>query len=222
MNTEKQKKLITAEEWETRLDQIPISRTQINKLIINYLVSEGFQNAAEQFSKESSTELNLDISLQARNQIRIAIVSGEIDKSIQLINDLDPNLLQEQPGLLFALRLQKLVTYIRENKISEALAYGQEVLVPTAKGNPELLNELEKALSLLAFSDIQESPLAEISSPAYKLKIASDVNAAILKNKGKNQETTSLGQAFKVLEWTQKKLDKTVSFPKIALSEFKL
>lgn len=221
MSTEKQKKLITAEEWENRLAQTPISRIQINKLIINYLVSEGYHNAAEQFSKESSTELHLDTSLQARNQIRIAIISGEIDKSIQLINDLVPNLLQSQPGLLFALRLQKLVSYIRENKISEALAYGQEVLAPTAQGNSELLNELEKALSLLAFNDVQESPLSEICSSAYKLKIASEVNAAILKSKGENEETTSLGQAFKVLEWTQKKLDKAVSFPKIALSEFK-
>lgn len=221
MNTEKQKKLITAEEWENRLAETPISRIQINKLIINYLISEGYYNAAEQFSKESSTELHLDTSLQARNQIRIAIISGEIDKSIQLINDLDSNLLQSQPALLFALRLQKLVSYIRENKISEALAYGQEVLAPTAQGNSELLNELEKALSLLAFNDVQESPLAEICSSAYKLKIASEVNAAILKSKGGNEETTSLSQAFKVLEWTQKKLDKAVSFPKIALSEFK-
>ena len=220
MNTEKQKKLLSPEEWEERLSKVKIPKQQMNELVMDYLIHQGFSEAAEQFQKESSLQISPDLILEIRNQIRLAIISGEIDSAISMITDLNPSLFISHPDLLFALQLQKLVTYIKENKISEALAYGQEVLAPTAQGNLNLLAELEKTLSLLAFTDITQSPLAEISTPMYRLKIASDINAAIFKAQGL-AANPKLAKVLQVLQWSQKTVEKATSFPTVVLTEYK-
>ena len=213
MNSDRSKKQLTPEEWDSKLLSLKIPKQQINKLVMDYLITEGFSEAALNFSKECSVPLISDDSLESRDQIRASIYLGEIDKAVLLINTLSPSILITNPNLLFSLRIQKLVIYIRENKISEALAYGQEVLAPTALGNKVLLAELEKALSLLAFTDFNSSSLIEISSPLYKLKLANEVNLAILKFFSKKQ-TPSINNLCKVFQWTSKKLEKTISFPK--------
>ena len=209
------KKTITSEEWQKRLQKVKIPKTQMNKLVMNYLVTEGYQNAAEKFQQESGAEAGVDLSvLENRMEIRKAIMKGQIDTAISLINDLDPEILDTNKKLNFRLRLQKLVEFIKNNNVSEALTFGQEELAPAAQHDSELLEELEKAMTLLAFEDLTTSPVSELVSPAYKQKLASDVNAAILKNQGLNQNS-SLQVFMKMLIWSQKKLQNAVSYPKI-------
>jgi len=50
------KKVITREEWEKKLDNVKIRKEDMNKLVMNFLVTEGFVDAAEKFRKESGTE----------------------------------------------------------------------------------------------------------------------------------------------------------------------
>ena len=51
----KSKKTITTEEWKKKLDQVKISKKELDKIVMNYLVVEGYQEAAEMFQKESKT-----------------------------------------------------------------------------------------------------------------------------------------------------------------------
>ena len=51
----KSKKTITTEEWKKKLDQVKISKKELDKIVMNYLVVEGYQEAAEMFQKESNT-----------------------------------------------------------------------------------------------------------------------------------------------------------------------
>ena len=43
------------EDWKKKLDAVRISKQDMNKLVMNYLVIEGFKDAAEQFALESGT-----------------------------------------------------------------------------------------------------------------------------------------------------------------------
>lgn len=64
---------------------------------MNYLVVEGYRDAAEQFSLESGLEPTVDLqSIQERMDIRHAVQSGDIDTAIDLVNELNP----EVRGLL--------------------------------------------------------------------------------------------------------------------------
>lgn len=48
--------MITREEWEKKLNDVKIRKEDMNKLVMNFLVTEGYVEAAEKFRKESGTE----------------------------------------------------------------------------------------------------------------------------------------------------------------------
>ena len=50
------KEVITKEEWEKKLNSVKIRKEDMNKLVINFLVTEGYVEAAERFCMESGIE----------------------------------------------------------------------------------------------------------------------------------------------------------------------
>lgn len=58
---------------------------------MNYLVIEGFKDAAEKFASETRMDpsVNLD-SIQDRMNIRNALQDGNVTSAIEQVNDLDP------------------------------------------------------------------------------------------------------------------------------------
>lgn len=50
------KKVITRDEWEKRLSDVKVRKEDMNKLVMNFLVTEGYVEAAEKFRIESGTE----------------------------------------------------------------------------------------------------------------------------------------------------------------------
>lgn len=50
------KKVITREEWEKRLSDVKIRKEDMNRLVMNFLVTEGYVEAAEKFRMESGTD----------------------------------------------------------------------------------------------------------------------------------------------------------------------
>ena len=65
--------------------------SEINKLIMNYLIIQGYKDAAEKFSLETGLAPNVDLSsIQDRMSIRTAIESGNVDDAVEKVNDLDP------------------------------------------------------------------------------------------------------------------------------------
>jgi hypothetical protein len=50
------KKRYTESEWEERMTHIAPSRELINKLVMNYLVIEGYKTGAQKFEKESGVK----------------------------------------------------------------------------------------------------------------------------------------------------------------------
>lgn len=60
----------------------------INNLVLNYLINEGYPQAAEKFSSEANIPVNLtDSTLHQRVRIRNAIISGNVQEAIEKIND---------------------------------------------------------------------------------------------------------------------------------------
>jgi hypothetical protein len=70
---------------------------------MNYLVVEGYKDAAEQFSIESGLAPMVDIaSIQDRMDIRRAVQSGNVDAAIERVNDLNPDVSSKPPSALCA------------------------------------------------------------------------------------------------------------------------
>lgn len=66
-------------------------RSDVNRLVMDYLVIEGYKDAAQRFSSESGLSPQVDLeSIQNRMTIRGAVQRGDIEDAIGRVNELDP------------------------------------------------------------------------------------------------------------------------------------
>uniref|UniRef100_A0A2P2LFU1 Protein C20orf11 n=1 Tax=Rhizophora mucronata TaxID=61149 RepID=A0A2P2LFU1_RHIMU len=175
------KKVITREEWEKKLNDVKIRKEDMNKLVMNFLVTEGYVEAAEKFRMESGTEPDIDLAtITDRMAVKTAVQCGNVEDAIEKVNDLNPEILDTNPQLFFHLQQQRLIELIRNGKVEEALEFAQEELAPRGEENQSFLEELERTVALLAFEDVSNCPVRELLDISQRLKTASEVNAAIL------------------------------------------
>lgn len=74
--------------------------SDINWVIMDYLVSEGYPGAAAKFAQETNLPCPVDNeSIRERVRVRTAIHSGHVKEAIQMVNEIDPevSLVQPQP-----------------------------------------------------------------------------------------------------------------------------
>lgn len=65
--------------------------SDINWVIMDYLVSEGYPGAAEKFAQETNLCQPADIEgIRDRVKVRNAIHAGRVDEAVGLINEMDP------------------------------------------------------------------------------------------------------------------------------------
>ena len=124
---------ISEKKWNDKLKKMKISKQDLNKIVMNYLIVEGYKSAAEKFTHECGIEANMDFDLiEKRREIRIMIQEGKIDEAIEMINDLNPEILDTNDELYFNLKKQKLIELIKDKKIDEALIFSQGVIAEKA------------------------------------------------------------------------------------------
>ncbi|XP_008798010.1 protein GID8 homolog isoform X2 [Phoenix dactylifera] len=209
------KKVITRDEWERKLKDVKIRKEDMNKLVMNFLVTEGFVEAAEKFRIESGTEPGIDLgTITDRMAVKKAVQFGNVKDAIEKVNDLNPMILYANPQLHFHLQQQRLIELIRIGKVEEALEFAQEELAPRGKENQSFLEELERTVALLAFEDVKNCPYGELLDVSQRLKTASEVNAAILANQS-HEKDPKLPSLLKMLIWAQNQLDEKAAYPQI-------
>ena len=67
------------------------SSSDLNRLIMDYLVIEGYKSAAEEFGQEANLAPPVDFeSIESRMVIREALQRGDVEDAITRVNDLNP------------------------------------------------------------------------------------------------------------------------------------
>ncbi|XP_017476037.1 PREDICTED: glucose-induced degradation protein 8 homolog [Rhagoletis zephyria] len=205
------------EEWMDALGKMTLKRNEINLLIMDYLISEGFKEAAERFKSEANIDSNkvtdiktyneTDDQIDQRIAVRSEIENGNIEQAIRLINDFYPELIDNNRHIHFKLQQQQLIELIRNHNIMEALNFAQKQL--GVDGSCIQLEELERTLSLLAFEHPEKSPYSDLLHTAHRQHLASRINEAILKDQFGDDETPTpkLVTLLKLLLWTQSELE---------------
>ena len=65
--------------------------SDLNRLVMDYLVIEGYKSAAEEFSQEAGVVTPVDFdSIESRMNIREALQRGDVQDAITRVNDLNP------------------------------------------------------------------------------------------------------------------------------------
>lgn len=143
--------IISMEEWTANLKTAKVSKENLNRLVLNFLVIEGYKDTAEKFAKETKTSSGVDLSsIEDRMVIRGAVHRGEIQDAIERVNDLNPEILETQAGLLFHLQRQRLIEMIRAGEVEHALDFVQDELPALCEDHPEFLAELEGPLPFIS------------------------------------------------------------------------
>ncbi|KAI9045043.1 uncharacterized protein KD926_010366 [Aspergillus affinis] len=202
----------TWHQFERKVDEVKPSKTDINDLVMDYLITNGYPAAAKKFAVEANIQPKTDVeSIQERVAIRTAIHSGNIQSAIEKINELNPQILDENPSLHFALLRLQLVELIRtctsqpNGDISPALEFATSHLAPRAPTNPQFLEDLERTLALLIFPIENLTPsLAPLLHPDLRKEIATRVNEAILQSQGARKEAR-LRNLVKLRAWAEQK-----------------
>ncbi|KAF2009943.1 hypothetical protein BU24DRAFT_427975 [Aaosphaeria arxii CBS 175.79] len=204
----------TQHPFQRKVNEIKPSKSDINFVIMDYLISEGYPRAAEKFAKEANLTLPLEEdSIQSRVEIRRAIYAGDIDTAINKINDLNPQILDTDPSLHFALLRLQLIELIRtctsspSADITPALAFASAQLAPRAATNNDFLKDLELTMSLLIFlpTDSTLQPqFAELLEPSLRRDVAKRVNEAILTHMGARGESR-LRSLVRLRVWAEQK-----------------
>lgn len=215
----------------------------MNELIMDYLVHEGFKEAAERFKQEAGIEpknLKLGASttettknqqsisstqsnsrgetpemLDKRVEIRHLIEEGYILKGQSLINLYYPEMLDNHRNLYFRLQQQHIIELIRQQKINDVLSFIHDQLSIDETRDP---TEMEKTLALLAYENPDKSPYASLLQTSHRLQLASEINDTILQETTGNVESNKprLVELLKFLLWTQSQLEKKkIEFPKM-------
>eukprot|EP00299_Pterocystis_sp_00344_P006316 c18128_g1_i1.p1 GENE.c18128_g1_i1~~c18128_g1_i1.p1 ORF type:complete len:240 (-),score=60.93 c18128_g1_i1:2-640(-) len=185
----------------------------INRVVMDFLVVEGHMSAAQHFQRESQTKLLVDAnSIGHRMSIRDSVQLGDIEGAIDKVNDLNPDILDNNPQLLFDLKLQQLVELIRQNKIEEGLAFAQSDLAQLCEEHPEFLPSLEQTMALFVFNDVKDSPFSKLLDYSQRQKVASELNSSILTSLSQKPEPR-LYDLFRILLHTQKTLSKDITIP---------
>uniref|UniRef100_A0ACD5TRY5 Uncharacterized protein n=2 Tax=Avena sativa TaxID=4498 RepID=A0ACD5TRY5_AVESA len=209
------KKVLTRDEWERKLREVKIRKDDMNRLVMNFLVTEGLVDAADRFRLESGTQPDIDLtSITDRMEVKRAVQAGNVQEAIEKLNDLNPTILDTNPQLYFHMQQQKLIELIRVGKINEALQFAQEELAPRGEENQVFLEEIEKTVALLVFEDVKNCPYGELLDVSHRLKTASEVNAAILISQN-HEKDAKLPSLLKMLIWTQDQLNEKAVYPQI-------
>lgn len=194
-------------EWEARLSEIVVDRTLMNRLVLDYLVLEGYKDAAESFARESDLSVQADLleSIAERVAIRSAVQRGNVQAAVEMVDALDPAILRGNAALALRLRQQQLIEIIRTGAVDDALLFAQTALAPAGEADPAFLGELERTMALLAFEDAAACPVGHLLGASQRRATASELNAAILASQSLPTEPR-LPVCLRALLWSQRAL----------------
>lgn len=232
-----------------------VPKHALNALIMNYLIVEGYQDAAEKFAHEAKIDLAMPCyglsatalddssttgaaltsssladrnrehlkSVQTRLQIKHLILRGQVQAAIELINDVDPSLLDTHAALHFSLLRLQLIELIRcchrdtqsssepsaltLADITPALEFAASHLARRAPANPQFLDDLERTMALLCFPPDKMVPqLRELMDVRLRARVSHDVNTTLLAAQGIEGESRIEG-LIKLWGWAEHELE---------------
>ncbi|OAV90589.1 hypothetical protein PTTG_06172 [Puccinia triticina 1-1 BBBD Race 1] len=232
-NASKDRIVVSKEDWQSRIAEMQIDRDDLNRLVMDYLVIEGFKDSAENFARESGLAPTVDLdSIEYRMGIKNAIQRGDVDEAITKVNDLNPEILDQNPDLFFHLQQQRMIEYIRHGQIAEALAFAQQELAPRGEENPVFLSELERTMALLAFDtslpangptsatnpNAPPPHIQELLLPSQRQRTAGQLNSAILTSQSHGKDP-KLPNLLRMMIWGDSLLSARADFYKPDLAD---
>lgn len=206
------KKFFTEDEWAKKLNDVKLKKEDMNKLVMNFFVVEGYLDAAELFQKESGTEPEIDFTtFRHRSALKKAVESGNVESAIEMV---DPEILDTNPQLVFDLHQQSTIELVRHGRDMKALQCVQEKLARRVLEDQTLSDEFERTVALLSFKDAHNCPVGYLLDISHRLKPARKLDAAIRNSLGLEKEP-KVAKLVRMQIRAQEQLDEDATFPRM-------
>ncbi|KAH9827959.1 LisH motif-containing protein [Teratosphaeria destructans] len=204
-------------DWDRLAADTMFSRSDINWVIMDYLVSEGYPGAAEKFAQETNLPSPVDNeSIRERVRVRHAIHRGRLDEAIEMINEIDPSILDDNHLLHFHLLQLQLIEIIRNilssapasgniaaDSFRPALQFATEQLAPRVPTGEVYKKALERTMALMIYPPEKMTPeLKQLLDLRLRETVAIDVNKAILESRGERSEA-KIRQLIRARAWAE-------------------
>ncbi|KAF7194161.1 Glucose-induced degradation protein 8-like [Pseudocercospora fuligena] len=186
--------------FDRKVEDAKPSKSDINWVIMDYLVSEGYPGAAEKFAQETNICSPADMdSIRERVRIRNAIHAGRIEEAVEMINELDSEILDDNHHLHFDLLQLQIIEMIRAiiNKpgsfqVSEfkpVLEAATHQLAPRAPTDQKYQQAVDRTMSLMVFPVEKMPPeIKELLDLKLRERVANNVNKYILEKRGERSQ----------------------------------
>ncbi|KAI8039760.1 hypothetical protein M5D96_007182 [Drosophila gunungcola] len=172
--------------WPHRMTSFQCRQADLNRLVMDYLVTEGYQEAAKRFMTEASVKPGPHMdTIGDRLRIQDAVRVGQL----------------------------RLIEMIRDQKMEKALKFAQSKAAGFVNVDPRHFHEVERTMGLLAFDRPEYSPYGELMYYSYRQKVANEVNAAMLRCEDANNKVKEAPMEprmmflIKLILWAQAKLE---------------
>ncbi|KAI8993611.1 hypothetical protein BDB01DRAFT_776897, partial [Pilobolus umbonatus] len=152
-----------------------VTRSMANGVVMEYMRHNGYNKSAKALEqsiqstdamKESS--MALDVESMERQEIRNYVLTGDIDKVIELCNVYYPDVLLINDKILFRLKCRKFIEMVKS---------AQQLTIPVRVREEEEANELEISQTSYSHSvkrSISESEVDHMTRSSKKARIISD------------------------------------------------
>jgi macrophage erythroblast attacher len=132
---------------------------RLDRFLIDYLLRQGHINTCRVIAKSSGIEdlVDIDVFLSA-HEIVAALEQQNTEPALRWCSENGPKLRRLNHPIEFKLRMQGFIELVRQDKKSDALLYARTQLSPMAADH---VQEIQQAMTTLAFADPQKTALAE-------------------------------------------------------------
>ncbi|KAJ8065111.1 hypothetical protein OCU04_005824 [Sclerotinia nivalis] len=143
------------------------SRTRLDRLLVDYLLRNGYKESATALAKEKNIGQLVDVETFVQmSKIRDSLCNGKVAEALAWCSENKKELRKMESNLEFMLRFQQYVELVRtqdEAKLVESIAHAKKYLLPLRESYPK---EVQQACGLLAFPPgTRASGYGELYSP---------------------------------------------------------
>jgi len=128
------------------------SRTRLDRLLVDYLLRNGYKESATALAQEKEIEKLVDIDAFVQmNRIRESLRSGRVVEALAWCSENKKELRRMDSNLEFMLRFQQYIELVRtqeDQKLLEAIVHAKKYLLTSKHTYPK---EIQQAAGLLAF-----------------------------------------------------------------------
>ncbi|KAL2074966.1 hypothetical protein VTL71DRAFT_8746 [Oculimacula yallundae] len=128
------------------------SRTRLDRLLVDYLLRNGYKDSAAALAKEKGIEDLVDVETFVQmGRVRESLLSGRVTEALAWCNENKKDLRRMESNLEFMLRFQQYIELVRTQdqvKLLESITHAKKYLLPFRDSYPK---EVQQACGLLAF-----------------------------------------------------------------------